>query len=158
MKIDMAAHSEKATVGHAGLSLIEEMARISGLDEACLGITRKKQPQISDPDILRSLCGLIAQGKTDFDHIRQFAGSFFKAALEINRNPSAEILRQRFQEMSAHPDFEKKIQQCAIKLGQKIGVKSELTTIIDNRWVSVEVNITVFDNADTKKEGAVAHL
>ena len=154
MKIDSVAHSEKATVGHAGLSLIGEMARISGLDEACLGITRKKQPQIADADILRSLCGLIAQGKTDFDHIRQFAGdSFFQAALEINRTPSAEILRQRFQEMSAHPDFEKKIQQCAIKVGQKIGVNPEVTTIGENRWIRLDVDITVFDNADTKKEG-----
>ncbi len=34
--------------------------------------------------------------------------SFFQATLEINRNPLPEILRQRFQEMSAHPDFEKK--------------------------------------------------
>jgi len=153
MKVDFVAHSEKATVGHEGLPLIGEMAHISGLDEACLGITRKKQPQIADANILLSLCGLIAQGKTDFDHIRQFAGdSFFQAVLKINRTASAEILRQRFQEMSTHPDFEKKIQECAIKLGQKIGVNPEFATNGENRWIRLDVDITVFDNAETKKE------
>lgn len=96
MKTEAVARSEEAAIGHAGLSWISEMARISGLDDATRGITRMKQPRISDSDILRSLCGLIALGKTDFDHILEFAkDTFFKDALGINRILYAVILRQR---------------------------------------------------------------
>ena len=102
--------------------MIGEMARITGLDQACLGITDMKQPQVSDTDTLRSLCGLIAQGKTDFYHIREFAkDAFFQQSLGIDRIPSAETLRQRFDYMSACAGFEERIQQCAIALGQKNG-------------------------------------
>jgi len=99
IKIDSVAHTNEASIGHAGLSLIGEMARISGLDNTCVGVTGMKQPQISDPDILRRLCGLIAQGKTDFDHVREFVEDFFfQGALGINQIPSSEILRQRFEQ------------------------------------------------------------
>ena len=60
MRIESVAHSNKATAGHAGLSFISEMVRICGLDDTTRGITPMKPPQISDPDIPRSLCGLIA--------------------------------------------------------------------------------------------------
>lgn len=154
MKIESVAHSNKDTIGHAGLSLISEMARICGLDDATRGITRMKQPQISDPDILRSLCGLIAQGKTDFDHIREFAkDSFFQDALGINRTPSAEILRQRFENMSCSK-FENRIVDCCMQLAEKTGAKPAYTTIGEEQWVRLDTDITVFDNADTKKEGA----
>ncbi|MFW6203140.1 MAG: IS1380 family transposase [Marinilabilia sp.] len=154
MRIESVAHSNKATVGHAGLSLISEMARICGLDDTTRGITPMKQPQISDPDILRSLCGLIAQGKTDFDHIREFAkDSFFQESLGINRIPSAEILRQRFENMSCSK-FENRIVDCCMQLARKTEVKPEYTTIGDGQWVRLDTDITVFDNADTKKEGA----
>jgi hypothetical protein len=157
MKIDSVAHSNKASIGHAGLSLIGEMARISGLDHACVGITGMKQPQITDPDILRSLCGLLAQGKTDFDHIREFSeDSFFQEALGINRIPSAEILRQRFEHMSSCPGFEERIHQCTADLGRKMGVKPEYISIGDQSWVRLDVDVTIFDNSDTKKEGAAA--
>jgi len=155
MKIDSVAHTNEASIGHAGLSLIGEMARISGLDHACVGVTGMKQPQISDPDILRSLCGLIAQGKTDFDHIREFVeDSFFQGALGINRIPSSEILRQWFEHMSACPGFEDRIHQCAVDLGRKIGVKPEYTRIGDQPWVRLDIDVTIFDNSDTKKEGS----
>lgn len=154
MKINSVTHSTEASIGHAGLSLIGEMARISGLDHACLGITDMKQPRVSDTDILRSLCGLIAQGKTDFDHIREFAkDAFFQQSLGIDRIPSAETLRQRFEYMSACAGFEERIQQCSITLGQKIGVKPEQTKIDDQSWVRLDLDVTVFDNSDTKKEG-----
>ena len=154
MKINSVAHSNEASIGHAGLSLIGEMARISDLDHACLGITDMKQPQVSDPDILRSLCGLIAQGKTDFDHIREFAkDAFFQQSLGIDRIPSAETFRQRFGYMSACAGFEERIQQCSIALGQKMGVKPEQTRIDDQPWVRLDLDVTVLDNSDTKKEG-----
>jgi len=155
MKIDSVAHASEASIGHAGLSLIGEMARISGLDNACLGITGMKQPQISDPDILRGLCGLVAQGKTDFDHIKEFTqDSFFQNALGINRIPSAEILRQRFEHMSSCSGFEERIHECALDLGRKMGVNPDYTRIGDHSWVRMDVDVTIFDNSDTKKEGS----
>src|SRR6056297_3655697 len=99
IKIDSVAHTNEASIGHAGLSLIGEMARISCLDNTCVGVTGMKQPQISDPDILRRLCGLIAQGKTDFGYVRQFVEDLFlQGGVGVNRTTSSRRLRQRFEQ------------------------------------------------------------
>jgi len=65
-------HTPNAQVGHAGLALIGIMAKISGLVDLAQKLTLSEQPQIQEWEIMMSLCGLLAQGKTDFDHIREF--------------------------------------------------------------------------------------
>ena len=85
MKIDSVANANEASIGHTRLSLSGEMGRISCHDNEFLSITEMKQPQISNPDILRSICGFVAQGETDFDHIKKLTqGSFFENALGIS--------------------------------------------------------------------------
>ena len=69
----------------------------------------------------------VAQGKTDFDHIKEFTQDFFfQNALGINRIPSAEILRQRFEHMSSCSEFEERIHECALDLGSGWMINAQL--------------------------------
>lgn len=72
MKITRVEQDANASVGHVGLAVISEMARLCGLNDLCRELTTLKQPQISDAELLRTLCGLLCQGKTDFDHVKAF--------------------------------------------------------------------------------------
>ena len=84
-------------IGHVGLALIGEMARVSGLDTLVDRMGPGKAPQIKEREIFRTLIGLMCQGKTDFDHVREYYGDdFFATSLGLGRVPSAEIMRQRF--------------------------------------------------------------
>ena len=59
---------------------------------------KRSQPQIKNGDILLTYIGLLCQGKTSFDSVREFHADpdYFKAALGIAYEiPSAETLRQR---------------------------------------------------------------
>ena len=55
---------------------------------------KRSQPQINNGDILLTYIGLLCQGKTSFDSVREFHADYFKAALGIAYAiPSAETLR-----------------------------------------------------------------
>ena len=141
--------------GHAGLALIREMARISGLDGVAQKFSQEKQPQITNDELLRALCGLLCQGKTDFDHIKEFKDDdFFQACLDLNRTPSAEILRQRFQKLSLHTRFASKLPECSINLWRSMGMQPEYIQRDEHRWVRMDIDAVIFDNSDTQKEGA----
>ena len=70
MKLQSIEQDNSSITGRAGLTLINEMARVSGLNQILEDNPTAKSPIIRDEDILRTLCGLIAQGQTDFDHVR----------------------------------------------------------------------------------------
>jgi hypothetical protein len=155
VKITRVEQDPKASVGHVGLALISEMARVSGLNDLCQELTTLKQPQISDAELLRTLCGLLCQGKTDFDHVKAFRDdAFFLEALELRRVPSAEILRQRFQGLALAGSLFDHLPECSAQLWEKAGMEPEYLVFGDQRWVRMDVDVAVFDNADTKKEGA----
>ena len=69
MLINDVKRSRTSQMGPAGLALIGEMARVSGLDDLARK-SKAKQPNITYPEILRTLCGLLCQGKTDFDQVK----------------------------------------------------------------------------------------
>ena len=59
---------------------------------------KRSQSQIKNGDILLTYIGLLCQGKTSFDSVREFHADpdYFKAALGISYGiPSSETLRQR---------------------------------------------------------------
>lgn len=155
MTIREVQRDSNASIGHVGLALITEMTRVSGLDDLCREVTDMKQAQISDEEILRTLCGLICQGKTDFDHVKGFLNdSFFRDSLSLRRVPSAEILRQRFQSLAMKGPLFDRMPECSVTLWKKAGMTPEYMDYGEKRWVRMDVDVAVFDNADTKKEGA----
>ena len=72
MTIHEVHHGTGANIGHVGLALIAEMTRVSGLDDLCRKSTKAKQAYIPDEEILPTICGLMCQGKTDFDRVPAF--------------------------------------------------------------------------------------
>ncbi len=97
MKISKVVHDQKLQLGPAGLVMLGEMARAIELDRVARSFNKGK-PQITTADILRTMIGLLAQGKADFDHVKPFIGDeFFISSMGIGRVPSAETYRQKFQ-------------------------------------------------------------
>lgn len=157
------------TIGHVGLVLIGDlsamaqagMARVCGLDALVDRLGPGKTPQIKEREIFRTLVGLMCQGKTDFDHVREYYGDdFFATSLGLGRVPSAEILRQRFQRIALETDLNAQLPRCSVELWKKTGMQPEIIELTrvgkKEHWVRLDVDVSIFDNSDTKKEGASA--
>jgi len=155
MVIKKIEHTPCKPVGHAGLSLIWFMTKISGLIELANKISRKKQPQIKEWEILVVLCALMAQGKSGFEYIREYQDDqFFKAALRLDRGVSAETLRQRFEFLALNTELARELPKCSVFLWKNTGMTPEIIEIGDRKWVRIDIDTTIFDNKDTKKEKA----
>ncbi len=76
MKISKMVHDQELQLGPAGLVMLGEMARAIELDRLARFLI-KGQPQITPADILRTMIGFLAQGKTDFDHVKSSIGDEF---------------------------------------------------------------------------------
>ena len=155
MTINKVERCPYSRMGHSGLALVGEMARISGLDDLCQRISPKKNPHIPERDIVRTLCGLICQGKTDFDNVRQVMDDdFFKYGLDVSKVPSAEIMRQRFKSLALEGNLARHLPGCSVNLYKKSGMQPETVRAGDQEMVRLDVDVSIMDNSDTKKEGA----
>ena len=112
---------------------------------------KRSQPQIKNGDILLTYIGLLCQGKTSFDSVREFHEDpdYFKAALGISYAiPSAETLRQRMDAIGS--SLREDILQANITMFKTIGVEP---TALENGHVPLDMDVTPFDNSKTSKEG-----
>ena len=50
------------------------MARVCGLVTLAYRLGPGKAPQLKESEIFRTLVGLMCQGKTDFDYVREYYG------------------------------------------------------------------------------------
>jgi len=154
MKISKVVNKDDLQTGPAGLILLGEMVRAIELDKIAKAIT-SGNPQITAADILRTMIGLLSQGKSDFDHAKAVIGDeFFMNSMSIDRVPSAETYRQKFQELALNKDLETILPELSIKLWKKSGVENEYIKKDQKKWVRVDIDPVIYDNADTKKEGA----
>ena len=112
---------------------------------------KRSQPQIKNGDILLTYIGLLCQGKTSFDSVREFHEDpdYFKAALGIAYAiPSAETLRQRMYTIGS--SLREDILNANITMFKTIGVEP---TALENGHVPLDMDVTPFDNSKTFKEG-----
>ena len=112
---------------------------------------KRSQPQIKNGDILLTYIGLLCQGKTSFDSVREFHADadYFKAALGIAYAiPSAETLSQRMDTIGS--SLRKDILQANVTMFNTIGVEP---TALENGNVPLDLDVTPFDNSKTFKEG-----
>ena len=93
-------------ISPSGLAIIGGMLAKSDLVKRLNRIPvdeqKRSQPQIKNGDIALTYIGLLVQGKTQFDAVKEMTDDpeFFKDALGIVRAiPSAETLRQRMDDM-----------------------------------------------------------
>jgi len=103
---------------------------------------------ISHTDILRSYLGLLCLGKSDYEAITSMRqDTYFKNALGIENVPSAERLRQRFDEKAKN--FLPIAQKCSVDM-LKNG-KANITPL-DTGYVPLDADVFPMDNSGTQKE------
>jgi hypothetical protein len=107
-------------------------------------------PFIKNGDIAISYIGLLCQGKSDFDDVREMLEDkeFYTSALEISNIPSSETLRQRL-------DMAGKLLRPIIleeNINMLKAVNAELTPCYKD-WLPLDIDVSPFDNSKTKKEG-----
>ena len=103
---------------------------------------------ISHIDILRSYLGLLCLGKSDYEAISSMRqDDYFKNSLGIKHIPSAERLRQRFDEEAEN--FLPIVQKCSITMLKKAQVQ---ITPLDTGHVPLDADVFPMDNSGTKKE------
>lgn len=112
----------------------------------------RQAPQIKNSDVLFSYIGLLCQGKSDFDAIREMQEdpTAFEYALGIKNIPSSETLRQRLD--MAKGKFRTAILEENVNLLNR--ANAEFTKCSDtHQWIPIDIDVSPFDNSNTKKEG-----
>jgi len=146
--------SNERLVTPSGLSIVGQILGKSALVKQCnqASITEKRsQPQIKNGDILLTYIGLLCQGKTDFEAVKEMAEDpdFYKIALGITKEiPSAETLRQRMDGIGQ--SLREEILHANVAMFQGYGIKP---SALPNGYVPVDIDVTPFDNSKTSKEG-----
>lgn len=146
--------SNERLITPSGLTLVGGALGKSDLVKRSNRITvdkKRSQPQIKNGDILLTYIGLLCQGKTSFDSVREFHADpdYFKAALGISYAiPSAETLRQRMDMIGN--SLRKDILRANITMFKTIGTEP---TALENGNVPLDLDVTPFDNSKTFKEG-----
>ena len=88
-----------ALTSHSGLALVGRALEHTRLERDLATIPLRHG--IAHADCVKSYVGLLSTAKSDFDAIEnRRKDTFFKAALDIDRVPSAPSLRQRFDEQA----------------------------------------------------------
>jgi hypothetical protein len=116
--------------------------------------------RISKPGIERhqnascviSYIGLLCQGKTAYDDIRELQEDpdFACDALQINTIPSAETVRQRMDQIAKDLKGNGMIMRANVEMLQGAGVEPAPTY---TGHVPLDIDVSVHDNSNTKKEG-----
>ena len=146
--------SNERLITPSGLTLVGAALGKSDLVKRSNRMTvdkKRSQPQIKNGDILLTYIGLLCQGKSSFDSVREFHEDpdYFKAALGIAYAiPSAETLRQRMDTIGS--SLREDILKANITMFKTIGVEP---TALENRHVPLDMDVTPFDNSKTFKEG-----
>ncbi len=107
-------------------------------------------PHIKNSDVAFAYIGLLCQGKSDFDAIREMEPDpeFYCKALGIDDIPSSETLRQRMD--LAGNQWQREILTGNINLLKEAGVK--LSPCLE-LYLPLDLDVSPFDNSGTKKEG-----
>ncbi len=154
MAINRIENNQKLIVGHAGLTFVQLMVETIELERLAQVVTIGN-PKISNCDVLTSMLGLLAQGKTDYAHIEEFKGNtFFMNVLGLRQVPSEETYRQRFKTIATKTNLASLLPAYSVKLYKRLGMEPVVIEKDGQQWVRVDVDPVIYDNSDTKKEGA----
>ena len=142
-------------VSPSGLAIIGGMLGKSDLVKRLNRIPvdeqKRSQPQIKNGDIALTYIGLLAQGKTEFESVKEMSDdeAFFKDALGIARSiPSAETLRQRMDDMG--DSRREDILQTNVSMFASHGVKP---SPLPCGLTPLDIDVSPFDNSKTSNEG-----
>lgn len=159
LKIEFTQSNEYLTT-HSGLTVIGALLSKTHLrkklDQTVL--TGVKTPDISHGDVMTSYIGLLCQGKSDFDHIEPFRNDdAFAISLQIKDVPSSPTLRQRL-DMAGQSNWNTILLQESAQLLKRMEVeltpvKATLPGGKEGEWIPLDIDVSPFDNSNSKKEG-----
>jgi hypothetical protein len=115
-------------------------------------------PEISHGDVMTSYLGLLVQGKNDFDHIEPFRNDrFFKLALDLKKVPSSPTLRQRLDMAGTSKEWKRILLEESARLLKRVKAPLTPVSVKTNsdlkEYLPLDIDVSPFDNSNTKKEG-----
>lgn len=138
-------------VSHSGLALAGQLLQATDLRARldALAVPGKPKPGTPHADVLLAMIGLLCLGKSDFADIEAFRKDpFFPKALGLTVVPSEPTLRQRLQEFGPLPLEILGEENARLIKAHAPGIRPCFKT-----WVALDVDVSPFDNSNTKKEG-----
>lgn len=146
--------SDERLITPSGLALVGMLLGKSELVKRCNRASvsaKRSQPQIKNGDILLTYIGLLCQGKTEYEAVKELEEDpeCYKLTLGITRAlPSAETLRQRMDDIG--DSLRQEILDANVAMFKNIGIEPGA---LPNGFVPVDIDVSPFDNSKTKKEG-----
>lgn len=147
-------HGDAHLTSTSGLGLVGRLLAHSGLRAAgdAVGGEVPARGGFSLGELTVSMAGLICMGRPDFDAIEEQRGQpFFAQALGLSGCPSAPTLRQRLQ--AAGSTLDAGIRASSQRLVRMMSPRISGIATVAGEMVPLEMDVVVFDNSDTKKEG-----
>jgi hypothetical protein len=143
--------TDDTLVSHSGLALAGALLGRTRIAERADALTlpNKPRPETKHADVLLSMIGLLCLGKSDFTDIEAFReDDFFRRALGLSTVASEPTLRQRMGELGDRPQALLREESAAMVARHAPGI-----TPCFQDWVALDVDVSPFDNSNTKKEG-----
>ena len=150
MRFEVVQGDERLS-SHSGFALVGAMLDKTNIRERLnrVVLPGTNAPEISHGEVAIAMSGLLCLGKPDFDAIEPFRNDpFFKQSLGLDSVPSSPTLRQRLDR--AKGDFNSIILEESAGL---VGWFAPVITPCHGKLVPVDIDVSPFDNSDTKKEG-----
>jgi hypothetical protein len=154
MKRIVIEFSNERLITPSGLSLVGAMlgkSELVGRVNMASVTGKRSQPQIKNGDILLTYIGLLAQGKTEYEAVREMEDDpgFYEMALGVARGiPSAETLRQRMDEIGS--SLRDEVLKANASMFNNYGIRP---SPLPSGYVPLDIDVTPFDNSKTVKEG-----
>ena len=142
---------EEQLSSHSGLALAGEILDTIGLSKRLDEVVLKDHPspEISHGDVAKAMIGLICVGKPDFDAVEPFRDDpLFATSLGLDVVPASPTLRQRLD--SANGAFNDILLEESAKVVRRF---APVITVAEGKLVPIDIDVSPFDNSDTKKEG-----
>ena len=146
--------SDERLITPSGLNIVGGMLGKSNFVKRCNRIPvdkKRSEPQIKDGDILLTYIGLLCQGKTEYDSVREMHDDpdYYMSALGITRSiPSAETLRQRMDDIGS--SLRPQILKANVEMFRTHGVEP---SALECGMVPLDIDVTPMDNSKSHKAG-----
>ena len=143
--------TDEVLIPQAGLGLVGALLQETKLWQRvdAIDVEGYLRPEVKHGDVVAAAIGLLCLGKSDFNDIEAFReDEFFRQALGLRQIPSEPTLRQRLDAM--HDACGSILREESALLVRKYGRK---VTPCHGQWVALDVDVSPFDNSNTKKEG-----
>ena len=145
--------SNERLISASGLSLVGLLLKKTKLKKQLnyCKLEDNPNPEISNADVAFSYIGLLCQGKTQFDAVREmtFDPEFYKMALGLDNITSSETLRQRMDQVNGL--WRNIVLESNVNL--LTNTKAVFTPCFGLKYVPLDLDVSPLDNSKTKKQG-----